>query len=98
MGDDHRSHNKPSTTKNQRDLSSSAVRLRQSLEGRTQAPQSKIEKTKKLLKSYKIIKPHIKCIFHQVDEMNEEYKMDHKKKKPHENFDQSMFDDVWEIL
>lgn len=30
--------------------------------------------------------------------MNEEYKRDHKKKKPVENFNQSMFDDVWEIL
>ena len=53
---------------------------------------------KKLLKGYKNMKPHIKWIFDQVDEMNEEYKLDHKKKKPHENFDQSMFDDVWEIL
>jgi tRNA-dihydrouridine synthase len=55
-------------------------------------------KHKKLLKGFKNMKPHIKWIFDQVHEMNEEYKMDHKKKKPMENFDQSMFDDVWEIL
>jgi hypothetical protein len=42
---------------------------------------------KKLLKGYQNMKPHIKWIFDQVDEMNEEYKLDHKKKKPHENFD-----------
>lgn len=55
-------------------------------------------KHKKLLNNYKHMKPHIKWIFDQVDEMNEEYKLDKKKKKPVENFNQSMFDDVWEIL
>ena len=55
-------------------------------------------KHKKLLKNYKNMKPHIKWIFDQVYEMNEEYKMDNKKKKPMEEFNQSMFDDVWEIL
>ena len=53
---------------------------------------------KKLLKGFRNMKPHIKWIFDQVHEMNEEYLLDKKKKKPVEPFNQSMFDDVWEIL
>jgi hypothetical protein len=55
-------------------------------------------KHKKLMKDYQNMKPHIKWIFDQVDAMNEEYRQEHKKKKPVENFNQSMFDDIWEIM
>jgi hypothetical protein len=44
------------------------------------------------------MKPHIKWMFDQVAAMNEDYLLTNKKKKPVENFNQSMFDDVWEIL
>lgn len=50
------------------------------------------------MKNFQNMKPHIKWMFDQVDEMNNEYFMDKKKKKPIEEFNQSMFDDIWEIL
>lgn len=59
---------------------------------------------KKLIKQFKNMKPHIKWIFEEVNKINED-KMRYlknlgeaTKKRPVEEFNQSMFDDVWEIL
>lgn len=38
------------------------------------------------MKNFQNMKPHIKWMFDQVDEMNNEYLMDKKKKKPIEEF------------